>query len=189
MHWRGGVCGAGCGRFLVHAETWGRPMVLPLRFGRAPLARRPHIEGAADGILIVEGNIKGGEALVVDARVVGDVTAGRVSVGATGVVHGTVQGRSVSVAGTVHGAIIASQVQLDAGAIVFGRIEHLSLSIAETADFEGVSVRRPPGEDSTADAADAADVTDVTDEADEADMADAPPPREVADGEARVLAR
>jgi len=152
-------------------------MVLPLRFGRSPHARRPHIEGAEDGVLIVEGNINGGEALVVEARVVGDVTAGRVSVGAAGVVHGTVQGRSVQVAGTVHGAIIASEVQLDPGAIVFGRIEHLSLSIAETADFEGVSVRR--GEDRTAAAA---GVTEA------AELADAPPPREAADGETRVLA-
>jgi cytoskeletal protein CcmA (bactofilin family) len=117
-------------------------MVLPLRFGRAPPSRRPRIEGAENGSLLVKGDIDGGEALVIDARVIGDVTAGRISISADAVVHGTVQGRSVEIAGTVHGAIVASDVQLEAGAVVHGRIEHLSLSVAATADFQGESIRR-----------------------------------------------
>ena len=122
-------------------------MVLPLRFGRAPAGLRPRIESAEGGRLIVDGNIDGGEALVIEALVHGDVTAGRISVGAAAVVHGNLQGRSVEVAGTVHGAIVASEVQLDAGAVVHGSIEHLSLSIAATADFQGQSIRRPVGQD------------------------------------------
>jgi len=112
-------------------------MVWPLRFSRAAPGRRPRIEGAEGGRL----SIDGGEALFIDARVNGDVTAGRVSIGAGAVVHGDIRGRSVEVAGAVHGAIVASDVQLEAGAIVHGRIEHLSLSVAQTADFQGQSVR------------------------------------------------
>ena len=124
-------------------------MVLPLRFGRAPPSHRPRIEGGENGSLSVKGDIDGGEALVIDARVIGDVTAGRISIAAAAVVHGTVQGRSVAIAGTVHGAIVASDVQLDAGAVVHGRIEHLSLSVAATADFQGESVRRAAVDDAT----------------------------------------
>jgi cytoskeletal protein CcmA (bactofilin family) len=117
-------------------------MVLPLRFGRAAPVYRPRIEGAENGGIVVEGDIAGGEALFVDARVIGDVTADRVQIAAAAVIHGVVQGQSVAVAGTVHGAIIASDVQLDDGAVVHGRIEHLTLSVAATADFQGESVRR-----------------------------------------------
>lgn len=118
-------------------------MVWPLRFSRAAPGRKPRIEGGEDGRLSIDGNIDGGEVLFIEALVNGDVTAGRVSIGAA-VIHGEVHGRSVAVAGTVHGAIVASDVQLAEGAIVHGRIEHLSLSVAQMADFEGESVRLEP---------------------------------------------
>ena len=48
-------------------------MVWPLRFSRAAPGRRPRIEGAEGGRLSIDGNIDGGEALFIDARVNGVV--------------------------------------------------------------------------------------------------------------------
>ena len=117
-------------------------MAWPLQFIRPAQSRGPRIEGAEGGDLFVEGNIDGGEALYIDARVIGDVTAGKIFIGAAGVIHGTVQARNVEIAGTVHGAIIASTVQLGAGAVVHGVIEHRGLTIAPGVEFEGQSVQR-----------------------------------------------
>jgi len=117
-------------------------MAWPLPFIRPAQIRGPRIEGAEGGALFVDGTIDGGEALYIDARVIGDITAGKISIGATGVIHGTLQARDVDIAGTVHGSIIASKVQLGSGAVVHGVIEHLGLTIAEGVEFEGRSVQR-----------------------------------------------
>ncbi|MEF8797315.1 MAG: polymer-forming cytoskeletal protein [Salinivenus sp.] len=83
--------------------------------------------------------ISGAEDLRIEGTIRADVErAGRVLVAPTGTVHGTVQARSIQVAGTVHGALRAERgLLLTAGSTVRGRLQAGNLTIEPGADFRG----------------------------------------------------
>jgi len=87
--------------------------------------------------LTFEGNISGAGDLHIDGAVRGDVKVGRLTVGETGNVEGTVSADYVEVRGRVVGAVSGKQVKLMGTAYVDGDITHEQLSIDVGAYFQG----------------------------------------------------
>ena len=87
--------------------------------------------------LTFEGNISGQGDLHIDGAVRGDVRVGRLTVGETGNVEGSVQADYVEVRGRVVGAVNGKQVKLMGTAYVDGDITHEQLSIDVGAYFQG----------------------------------------------------
>jgi cytoskeletal protein CcmA (bactofilin family) len=90
---------------------------------------------AAD--LTFEGNIIGSGDLQLDGTVRGDVKVGRLIVGETGNVEGSIQADQVEVRGRVVGAVTGKHVKLHGTAFVDGDISHEQLSIDVGAYFQG----------------------------------------------------
>jgi len=87
--------------------------------------------------LTFEGNITGAGDLHIDGAVRGDVKVGRLTVGETGNVEGSVSGDFVEVRGRVVGSVSGKQVKLMGTAYVDGDITHEQLSIDVGAYFQG----------------------------------------------------
>jgi cytoskeletal protein CcmA (bactofilin family) len=118
--------------------------VPPLPDLNAPQAARkpaaPALAKAASMLasdLVFEGNIVGGGDLHVDGTVRGDIKVGRLTVGETGNVEGSVSGDYVEVRGRVVGGVTGKQVKLMSTAYVDGDISHEQLSIDVGAYFQG----------------------------------------------------
>jgi len=97
--------------------------------------------------LTFEGNISGAGDLHIDGAVRGDVKVGRLTVGETGNVEGTVSADYVEIRGRVVGAVMGKQVKLMGTAYVDGDITHEQLSIDVGAYFQGrcLQGRKPEG--------------------------------------------
>jgi cytoskeletal protein CcmA (bactofilin family) len=87
--------------------------------------------------LTFEGNISGAGDLHIDGAVRGDVRVGRLTVGETGNVEGSVLADYVEIRGRVVGAVGGKQVKLMGTAYVDGDITHEQLSIDVGAYFQG----------------------------------------------------
>ena len=107
--------------------------------GAAPATRPAPQKGASllSSDLTFEGNISGQGDLHIDGAVRGDVRVGRLTVGETGNVEGSVMGDYVEVRGRVVGAVNGKQVKLMGTAYVDGDITHEQLSIDVGAYFQG----------------------------------------------------
>lgn len=92
------------------------------------------------GDLVSEGEVH------LDGRVAGDVRVGRLSLGETGVVEGSIEADSVDIRGRVRGAITARSVRLHASADIEGDISHAEIAIDAGARFVGRSLRLVPAE-------------------------------------------
>lgn len=88
-----------------------------------------------------EGGIAGEGDLHVDGVIRGDVRAGRLTLGDTGHIEGTVHADIVDIRGRVIGAITAKQVRLFGTAYVDGDITHEQLSVETGAFFQGRSLK------------------------------------------------
>lgn len=84
-----------------------------------------------------EGNISGSGDLQVDGQIKGDVKVGRLIVGETGAIEGSVNADYVEVRGRVVGAVSGKQVKLISTAYVDGDITAEQLSIDIGAYFQG----------------------------------------------------
>lgn len=93
----------------------------------------------ADGVTI-RGDLTTTGDLHLDGAVEGDLTVGRLTIGESGSVTGSVQAESVEVRGRVTGTVSARQVRLCATAHVDGDVSHAELSIEAGAHFEGRSL-------------------------------------------------
>lgn len=90
--------------------------------------------------VVIRGEVKGSEDLVVDGRVEGTVTLAenRLTIGATANVAADLSAKDVLVLGQVHGNIAATgRVELRAGCLVEGDIRALRLSVEDNAIFRG----------------------------------------------------
>ena len=87
----------------------------------------------------VKGTISGSGDVHVEGRLEGEVDGtGRVRVATQGTVTGTVNARTVVVAGTIRGDITAVEdIQLEASATVEGNISAPRIRISEGATFDG----------------------------------------------------
>lgn len=93
----------------------------------------------AEGVTI-RGDFATSGDLHLDGAVEGDITVGRLTIGETGAVTGTIQAESVEVRGRISGTVSARQVRLCATAHVAGDISHAELAIDAGAHFEGRSL-------------------------------------------------
>ncbi len=85
----------------------------------------------------ITGSISSQGALQIDGKIDGDVTAGDVTIGSTGMVTGEIKAETLRVKGSVKGSIRARKVELETGATVEGDIIHAALIIQPDASFEG----------------------------------------------------
>lgn len=96
--------------------------------------------------LTVEGGISGEGELHVDGIVRGDIRIGKLTIGDTGHVEGSIFAEAVEARGRVIGAITAKQVRLYGTCYVDGDITHEQLAMETGAFFQGRSLKfqRPP---------------------------------------------
>lgn len=89
----------------------------------------------------LEGGVAGEGELHVDGVIRGDVRMGRLTLGDTGRIEGSIEAEAVDIRGRVVGAITASQVRLYSTAHVDGDITHEQLSVETGAYFQGRSLK------------------------------------------------
>lgn len=90
--------------------------------------------------VIINGEVKGSEDLIVDGRVEGTVTLSesRLTIGPTAQVAADLTAKDVLILGHVQGNVVASgRVELRAGCAVEGDIRALRLSVEDNAVFRG----------------------------------------------------
>ena len=76
-----------------------------------------------------------------DGVIRGDVRVGRLTLGDTGHIEGSVQAESIDVRGRIIGTVTAKQVRLFGTAYVDGDITHEQLSVETGAFFQGRSLK------------------------------------------------
>ena len=91
--------------------------------------------------ITIEGGITGEGEVHIDGVVRGDVRVGRLSIGESGHVEGTVAAELVEVRGKVVGSVTAKQIRLFATAHVDGDITHEQLAMETGASFQGRSLK------------------------------------------------
>jgi cytoskeletal protein CcmA (bactofilin family) len=91
--------------------------------------------------LTLEGGISGEGELQVDGLVRGDVRVGRVTVGESGQIEGSVIAEQVECRGRIIGSITAKQIRLFGTAHVDGDITHEQLAMETGAFFQGRSMK------------------------------------------------
>ena len=111
------------------------PPVEPAR--RAP----PKVASLLSADLTIEGGVTGEGELQIDGVVKGDVRVGRLTVGETGHIEGSVYAEAVEVRGRVVGAITSKQVRLHGTSYVDGDITHEQLAMETGAFFQGRSLK------------------------------------------------
>jgi cytoskeletal protein CcmA (bactofilin family) len=90
--------------------------------------------------VVVRGEVKGGEDLIIDGRVEGTVTLteSRLTIGSTANVAADLTARDVLIQGQVQGNIVATgRVELRAGCVVEGDVRALRLAVEDNAVFRG----------------------------------------------------
>jgi len=90
--------------------------------------------------VVIRGEVKGGEDLIIDGRVEGTVTLteSRLTIGPSANIAADLSARDILIQGTVQGNIVASgRVELRAGSVVEGDVRALRLAIEDNAVFRG----------------------------------------------------
>ncbi len=106
------------------------------------IARRPPAPASVIGKdMTVEGGITGEGELQIDGLVRGDVRVGRLTIGETGHIEGTVSAELVEARGKVIGSITAKQIRLFSTAHIDGDITHEQLAMETGASFQGRSLK------------------------------------------------
>lgn len=91
--------------------------------------------------ITIEGGVAGEGELHVDGVIRGDVRIGRLTLGDTGHIEGSIVAEAVDIRGRVIGAVAAKQVRLHSTAYVDGDITHEQLSVETGAFFQGRSLK------------------------------------------------
>jgi cytoskeletal protein CcmA (bactofilin family) len=90
--------------------------------------------------VVIRGEVKGGEDLIIDGRVEGTVTLteSRLTIGPNADVSADLVARDILIQGHVQGNIVATgRVELRAGSLVEGDVHALRLAIEDNAVFRG----------------------------------------------------
>jgi cytoskeletal protein CcmA (bactofilin family) len=90
--------------------------------------------------VVIRGEVKGSEDLLIDGRVEGTVTLteSRLTIGPSANVVADLTAKDVLIQGQVHGNIVASgRVELRAGSTVEGDVRALRLAVEDNAVFRG----------------------------------------------------
>ncbi|KQV57187.1 MULTISPECIES: polymer-forming cytoskeletal protein [unclassified Caulobacter] len=127
------------------SNSQGRIEPLPTSMAIAPVeaARRspPKVASLLSADLTIEGNLTGEGELQIDGVVKGDVRVGRLTVGETGHIEGSIYAEAVEVRGRVVGAITSKQVRLYGTSYIDGDITHEQLAMETGAFFQGRSLK------------------------------------------------
>ena len=90
--------------------------------------------------VVIRGEVKGAEDLIIDGRVEGTVTLteSRLTIGPSANVAADLTARDILIQGQVHGNIVASgRVELRSGCAVEGDVRALRLAVEDNAIFRG----------------------------------------------------
>jgi cytoskeletal protein CcmA (bactofilin family) len=87
--------------------------------------------------LVFEGRLSGAGEVHVDGRVIGEVRLGRLTLGESGFVEGSIEAEHVDIRGRVVGTIQALSVRIAASAHVEADITHQQLAMEAGAFFQG----------------------------------------------------
>ena len=119
------------------------PLPAPAAIAPVDQARRapPKVASLLSADLTIEGSVTGEGELQIDGVVKGDVRVGRLTVGETGHVEGSVYAEAVEVRGRVVGAITSKQVRLYGTSYIDGDITHEQLAMETGAFFQGRSLK------------------------------------------------
>ena len=125
----------------------GPARIEPLPMSMAPTtpdaARKapPKVASLISPDITIEGGITGDGELQIDGVVRGDVRVGRLTIGETGHIEGSIYAEAVEVRGRIVGAITAKQVRLYGTCYVDGDITHEQLAMETGAFFQGRSLK------------------------------------------------
>ena len=103
--------------------------------------KAPQVASLIGENLTIEGSIVGEGELHIDGVVRGDVRIGKLTIGETGHVEGSVSAEGVEIRGRVIGTLTAKQVRLYGTAYVDGDVTHEQLAIEQGAFFQGRSLK------------------------------------------------
>ncbi len=118
------------------------PKPLPVVQEGPPAPRKPQVVASVIGRdITIEGEVTGEGELHLDGVIRGDVKVGRLSIGETGHIEGSVSAELAEVRGKVIGSITAKQIRLYATSQVDGDITHEQLAMETGASFQGRSLR------------------------------------------------
>ncbi|MDE2165540.1 MAG: polymer-forming cytoskeletal protein [Alphaproteobacteria bacterium] len=93
--------------------------------------------------LTIKGRLDSLGAVHVDGRVLGQIAADRLVVGAGGYVEGDIVANDVRIGGRFTGRIFARHVTLDSSADITGRVFHHTVTVAKGARIDGRMPWRP----------------------------------------------
>lgn len=119
---------------------------MPVPSDNSQTRKAPSVASLISESLTVEGGITGEGELHVDGIVRGDIRIGKLTIGDTGHVEGSIFAETVEARGRVIGAITAKQVRLYGTCYIDGDITHEQLAMESGAFFQGRSLKfqRPP---------------------------------------------
>jgi cytoskeletal protein CcmA (bactofilin family) len=111
----------------------------PVREAEAAPARKAIAASLVAENVTINGDLATDGDVQLDGTVRGDLRVGRLSLGDTGCVEGSVEAEAADVRGRVIGPITARQVRLHPSAEVVGDITHEQLVVEPGARFQGRS--------------------------------------------------
>lgn len=114
---------------------------LPAPDGTAAPRKAPKVASLVAENMTLEGAISGEGELHVDGVIRGDVRIGKLTIGETGHIEGSIHAEAVEARGRVIGAITAKQVRLYGTSYVDGDITHEQLAMETGAFFQGRSLK------------------------------------------------
>lgn len=102
---------------------------------------KPKVASLISSGITIEGGVTGDGELQIDGVVRGDVRVGRLTVGETGHIEGSVYAEATEVRGRIVGSVTAKQVRLYGTSYVDGDITHEQLAMETGAFFQGRSLK------------------------------------------------
>ena len=124
----------------------GPARIEPLPMSHVPAAEPPRrappkVASLISADITIEGGVTGDGELQIDGVVRGDVRVGRLTVGETGHIEGSIYAEAVEVRGRIVGAVTAKQVRLYGTSYIDGDITHEQLAMETGAFFQGRSLK------------------------------------------------
>jgi len=102
---------------------------------------KPKVASLISSGITIEGGVTGDGELQIDGIVRGDVRVGRLTVGETGHIEGSVYAEATEVRGRIVGSVTAKQVRLYGTSYIDGDITHEQLAMETGAFFQGRSLK------------------------------------------------
>lgn len=102
---------------------------------------KPKVASLISSGITIEGGVTGDGELQIDGTIRGDVRVGRLTVGETGHIEGSVYAEAAEIRGRVVGSVTAKQVRLYGTSYIDGDITHEQLAMETGAFFQGRSLK------------------------------------------------